>query len=178
MRVNWMETKGKRASRAVAPVEIPMPQVMPAPASGEVVEIATQPNPAPAVAVAPRVSPALLVASASREDLTDIGREAFAALAESRAVLAHGVESMSDELAGLARNGIDTAARTAIEMLAVRTLSDAIEVNAGFARTSFDNWIGSSARLSELGARLAADAAQPFLACFGKCWTGVRRLGY
>jgi hypothetical protein len=55
-------------------------------------------------------------------------------------------------------------------MLAVKTLSDAIEVNAGFTRSGFDALVGGSARLSELGARLAAEASQPILTQLGKGW--------
>jgi hypothetical protein len=55
-------------------------------------------------------------------------------------------------------------------MLAVKTLSDAIEVNAGFTSSSFEALFGGSAKLSELGAKLAAEASQPILTHLGKTW--------
>jgi len=73
-------------------------------------------------------------------------------------------------MAGLARSGIDTTARTATEMLKVKTLSDAIEVNALFARNSLDALITGSARLSELGVKLAAETSQPILTQLGIGW--------
>jgi hypothetical protein len=63
----------------------------------------------------------------------------------------------------MAFSGIDMAARTATQMLSVKTLSDVIAVNVGFACSSFDTLVSGSAKLSELGVRLAAEAAQPFL---------------
>ncbi len=104
--------------------------------------------------------------------------DVFAALAESQAVLARGLEALSNEMAGLARSEIDAAARSATEMLGVRTLVDAIEVNAGFARSSFDSWLESSARLSELGVTLAAEASRPLLAQLGKGWASVPRSAF
>ncbi len=129
----------------------------------------------PQVLTPPPISPEMPGLGAAREEVADFGRETLATLAESRLVLATGFEALSEEIAGLARCGIDTAARTAIEMLAVRTVSDAVAVNAGFVRASFDNWIGRSARFSELGARLAADSSRLFLARLGNRWIGVSR---
>ena len=125
-----------------------------------------------ATLVIPRIveGPAETAKSASSENLADFGREAFAAVAQSQAAVARGLEALSAEMAGLALSGIDAAARTATDMLAVRTLSDAIEVNAGFTCSSFDALVGGSAKLSELGTRLAAEASQPILTQLGKGW--------
>ena len=75
---------------------------------------------------------------------------------------------MSVEMAGLAFSGIDTAARAATKMLGVKTLSDAIDVNAGFACSSLDALVGGSAKLSELGVKLATETSRPFLHSWGK----------
>jgi hypothetical protein len=61
---------------------------------------------------------------ASSEDLADFGREAFAAFVQSQTAVARGLEALSAEMAGLALSGIDAAARTATDMLGVKTLSD------------------------------------------------------
>jgi hypothetical protein len=108
--------------------------------------------------------------STSSEDIAAFGREAFAAVVQSQTAVARGLEALSAEMAGLVLSGIDAAARTATDMLAVKTLSDAIEVNAGFTRSSLDAVVGGSAKLSELGARLAAEASQPILTQLGKSW--------
>ncbi len=64
--------------------------------------------------------------------------DAAAALAQSQAALARGLEALSAEMAGLALSGMNVLARTATELLAVKTLSDAIEVNAGFTCSSLE----------------------------------------
>jgi hypothetical protein len=189
-----MEPKGRRASRVVEPSETPTPMVEPAePASEVPVEAAASSAPGlassaviadktgmetPKTPLPPPVPAAVPSVTGAQEDLADFGREARFALAEARNALADGVEALSDEVAGLARRGIDTAARTAIEMLAIRTLGDVIAINAGFARANFGNWAGSAAKFSELGIRVAADTLRPFVDRLGRSWVGVCRAGF
>jgi hypothetical protein len=116
--------------------------------------------------------------SASSEDFAEFGGEAFAAFVQSQTAVARGLEALSAELTGLAFSRIDAAARAATDMLAVKTLSDAIEVNAGFTRSSFEALFGGSAKLSELGAKLAAEASQPILTQLGKSWIKAARRAF
>jgi hypothetical protein len=108
-------------------------------------------------------------------DRPQVERNPLAAIAQSQAALTRGLGALSAELAGMALSGIDTAARTATQMLSVKTLSDAIAVNAGFTCSSFDTLVGGSTKLSELGVKLASEAAQPFLSQLGQSWLPPRR---
>jgi len=187
-----MESKGRRAVRAAAPGAIPAETVNLAatsPGAGKPVEGPAQefvPEPpvevaAPVVTVAapPRVDTLAAAAkNASGEEVADFGREVFAALVKSQTALARGLEAMSVEVTGLAISGIDAATRTATDMLGVKTLCDAIEVNAGFTRSSFDALVGGSAKLSELGMKLATEASQPILTQLGKSWVKAARLAF
>ena len=204
-----MESKGRRAPRATAPIAAPVEPVEPvevraataAPAEPPSEALRESPSEPPqpaeilaeavktaetaidlataAVATpplsAPAPAPATESTSASPEGLPDFGRDALAALAQSQAALAQGMGALSTEIAGLALSAIDTAARTATKMLGVKTLSDAIEVNAGFTCSSLDTLVGASAKLSELGAKLAAETTQPLLSQLGKGWIKAAR---
>jgi hypothetical protein len=196
-----METKGRRAPRAARPIEAPAEPVNPVevsalaeqpaeaptePREPEILDEATKPTETAIDFAAPAVTPASqpgvaahtkVAKSTSPDDLPHFGRDTFAALAQSQAALAQGLEALSVEMAGLALSGIETAARTATKMLGIKTLSDAIEVNAGFTCSSLDALVGGSAKLSELGAKLAAETSQPILAQFGKDWIKASRLG-
>jgi hypothetical protein len=198
-----MESKGRRALRAAAAGANPAETVNPAatsPVAGEPVESPAEelippetpadvviPPEAPAEVVAPVVtaaappkvdSPTAAAKTASGEEFTELGREVFAALVQSQTAVARGLEALSAEVAGLAISGIDAAARTATDMLGVTTLSDAIEVNAGFTRSSFDTLVGGSAKLSELGMKMATEASQPILTQLGKSWIKAARLTF
>ncbi|MGH7029339.1 MAG: phasin family protein [Stellaceae bacterium] len=123
----------------------------------------------------PSVLPGAPRLAAPRHEAANFGGETLATLAAARGALADGVEALSEEVAGLARRGIETATRTAIEMLAVKTFADALSVNAGFARASLGNWLGSSAKFSELGLRCAAESSRPFAERLAKGRIGVHR---
>jgi hypothetical protein len=197
-----MESKGRRAPRVARPVEAPAKVAqaveVPVEASAPTETAIEPPNPADTTAevAEPVENSELLEASAAAtqeaaassevsvetkattsEKVVDFGREPLAALTESQAALARGLEALSAEMIGLTLSGIDTAARAASKMLGIKTLSDAIEVNAGFTCSSFDALIGGSARLSELGVKLATETSQPLLSQLGKDWTKAARRG-
>lgn len=149
-----MDSKAKRAPRAAST------------AATVAAEEQKEASAAPAPAMAARA-----------EDVADFAREAYEAFAQSQEAMARGFEAFGLEIVGLARTGIDRAAKTASEMLAVKTLSDALDVNAGFARDSFDTFVEGSTRLSELGIKLAREAAQPLFATWQKDWAKAFRPG-
>ena len=168
-----MDAKGKRGLRPVdAPDDAAAPPGLPVEPSGraDAAETAAPMVMAPEASVS---APELLASApqpAAAAEPASIERDVLTALAQSQAALAQGLEALGAELAGLARSEIDAAARRATGMLGVRTLVDAIELDAGFARSRFDSWAESSARLCELGLKLAADASQPFLTQLGRSW--------
>ena len=184
-----MESKGRRVARAAVPSATPVEVSSPVETSLE----AARPGEDPAEAftppqlssetgtlaatamAAPSAGTAAAAKGPSSDDLTDFGREAFAALVQSQTAMARGLEALTAEMTGIAISGIDVAARTATDMLGVKTLYDAIEVNAGFTRTSFDTLVGGSAKLSELGVKLATEASQPILTQLGKSWIKAAR---
>ena len=180
-----MESKGRRAVRAAArgavpaetanfplttpgagnSVEAPAEKYIPAEVPVEVV------TPIETVAPAPRVVAPAAAGNSSLEESGDFGREVFAALVQSQTAVARGLEALSAEVTGMVISGIDAATRAANEMLGVKTLSDAIEVNAGFTRSSFDTLLSGSAKLSELGMKLATEASHPIiLTQLGRSW--------
>jgi hypothetical protein len=177
-----METRGKRGGRGFEPPEgpaasadSPMPAVEVEATAGAPPTAAVSPATAPSVASpVPQPLPQLPGPPPSRM-AAGFEQDALAALTESQAALARGLEALSNQVARFARSEIDAVARTASRMLNVRTLSDAIEVNAGYARSSFDAWLEASAKLSELGVKYAAEASHPLLSHFNKSWMKAAR---
>jgi phasin family protein len=195
-----METKGRRSLRAsgpiepsartVKPVETPRPEkelkaaessrlAEPPVASGPAIETAVNlAAAAEPMAPAPNIAPLPPASnSANFDQMGSPENDGAAALAQSQAALARGLEALSAEMAGLALSGMNELARAATKLLAVKTLSDAIEVNTGFTRNSFDALVAGSAKLSELGVKLATETSQPLLSQLGKGWSKVARPG-
>jgi len=104
---------------------------------------------------------------AAPDDVFAYGRQSWAALAEAQAAAARGFEALVGEMTDFTRSEMAAAANTATAMLGVKTFAQAVEVNLGFARRSFDALIGSAAKLSEIGAKAAAETSRPILSRFG-----------
>jgi hypothetical protein len=195
-----METKGRRSLRASGATEAPAAPIKPveAPPPANGASEAEPPKPAELLVEAGKSAETAvdLAAAAVTAAPTPVIRalppapksanpdfpgrfegDAAAALAESQAAVARGLEALSAEMAGLALSGMDVLARTATKLLAVKTLTDAIEVNAGFTCSSFETLVGGSAKLSELGVKLAAEAAQPLFGQLARGWSKAARLG-
>ena len=195
-----METKGRRSVRAPGPTEAPTAPSKPVEApppvnrAGEAEPV----KPAELLAEAGKSTETavnLATAAAAAAPLPSVGAlppapksanpeipqrfegDAAAALAQSQAALARGLEALSAELAGMALSGMNVLARTATKLLAVKTLSDAIEVNAGFTCSSLETLVGGSAKISELGVKLAAETSQPLLGQLAPGWGKAARLG-
>jgi hypothetical protein len=197
-----MEVKGRRAGRATGPILAPKPTKPaenPVVQSGPIEAAIEQPRPAEILAEAAKPAetalnvvaaagmaasrpsiapPAQEPKSAPHQDLPAAASDFYAAVAQSQAVLARGLEALSAEMAGLALSTIDNAARTATKLLGVKTLSDAIEVNAGFTCSSLQNWVSGSVTVSEIGVKLAVDSSRPMLSHLGKGWAMARGRNY
>jgi Phasin protein len=170
-----MEGKGRRNPRmTAAAADIPASQ--PAPEAMDPVKVVKplEEYLAPPDVIVQRISPPpapLPSPAPAALPRADIAPDIFDVIAESRAALAHGVESMSEEVASFARHSIETTAHSAIQMLGVKTWADAVAVNTVFARSSFDSWLDSTAKVSELGVKLAVESSKPFVAKFGRAWS-------
>jgi hypothetical protein len=145
--------------------------------------IATAPTPDPeqaletaisAVTIDPAPAEAARAAKAVPDHALAYGGQAWAALAEAQAAAVRGLEAMVDEMNAFTRSEIAAAADGATALLGARTFAEAVEVNLGFARRSFDALVGSSAKLSEIGAKTASDASRPVLSRLGDSWKMLR----
>jgi phasin family protein len=154
-----MEAKAKRSGRATGMAEV-RSEPADSSESAETLPVPAAPEPKWATRTA-----------------EDIGQAALVAWGESQAAAARGLDALNAEIGGLARAGIENATRTANRLLAVKTLPDIAEVAAGFTRSSFATAVESSARLSEIGAQMAAEVSTPFLEHFAKNWTKAGLLG-
>lgn len=195
-----MESKGRRSVRASGATEAPAPPFNPVEAPPPVngASEAEPPKPAELLAEADTSTETavdLAAAAATAAPTPSIGAlppapksanpdfpghfqgDAAAALAQSQAALARGLEALSAEMAGMALSGMNVLAHTATKMLAVKTLSDAIEVNAGFTCSSLETLVGGSAKLSELGVKLAAETSQPLFGQLARGWSKAARHG-
>jgi phasin family protein len=93
--------------------------------------------------------------------LADLGRENFAAVLRANAALSEAFEAIGKEMIGYARSSFESAAETATALLGAKTLEDVVELNTAFARVNLDQLMAHSAKLSEMGVKVASAALAP-----------------
>lgn len=95
---------------------------------------------------------------AGYEQLSGLSRDNFAAVLRANAVLSDGLEAIGKEVILYARRSFEQAAETAAALLGAKTLEDVFQLNSEFAKASLERLIERSAKLSELGAKVASEA--------------------
>ena len=119
-------------------------------------------KPAPAVAVAKQANgEAATALFAGYEQLADLGRENFAAVLRANAALSQGLEDIGKEVILYARRSFEQAAETATALLGAKTIEDVFQLNSEFAKSNLERLIERSAKLSEMGVKLANEALAP-----------------
>lgn len=98
---------------------------------------------------------------AGYEQMADLGRENFAALLRANAALTEGLEAIGKEVILDARRAFEQAAETATALLGAKTFEDVFQLNSEFAKLNLERLIERSAKLSEMGVKLANEALAP-----------------
>ena len=147
----------KAATPPAKTASTPQPEAAPTPPPFEA---------AAAVPVPASMKPAAINRPAPSSDMFAYGQQSWAALAEAQAAAVRGFEALLGEMTSFTRSEMAAAANSATAMLGAKNLTEAVEVNIGYARRSFDALIGSAAKLSEIGAKAAAEASKPMLSRF------------
>lgn len=190
-----MEPRGRRGPRT--PIETAAPEGSAVPFSGEPAPEAQPPfigdppaaddpgartgDSLTAIAVAEEAlageteSPVAPAASPSAKAREPLDRGSLMALARAQAALTRGLAALGFEIAGLACTEFANAARAASRLIAVRTPSEAVRLQADYWQRSLDAALSGSARLSKLGVAVAAETAEPLVAQFARNWLQAAR---
>jgi phasin family protein len=98
---------------------------------------------------------------AGYEQWSDVGRENFSAVLRANAALTEGWEAMGKEVIQYARRSFEQVAETATALLGAKTFEDVVQLNTQFAKANLEGLIERSARLSEMGVKVASEALAP-----------------
>jgi hypothetical protein len=136
----------------------PAPAVSPAETKPEPKKMAPQNSAAkkPERVSAPAISTAM-----SYPDLAALGRENLVAVARANAALVKGFEELGQEVAGYAQHNLVSAIDAARALVGVTTISDLVALNRKVAQATLEGVLANSARLSEIGIRVATEALFP-----------------
>jgi phasin family protein len=95
------------------------------------------------------------------EALAQLGRDNFAAVLKANGAVAEGLEAISNEVMGYAKASLESAGQAAKALLAVKTLEDVVQLQMAYARATIGAFVDRSAKLSELGVKVANEALAP-----------------
>jgi phasin family protein len=111
---------------------------------------------------------------AGYEELADLGRENMAAVMRANTALSSGLEAIGKEVILYARSSFEQAAETATALLGAKTFEDVFQLNSQFAKANIERMIEGSAKLSEMGIKLANEALAPL---GGRVEATIHKLG-
>jgi hypothetical protein len=103
---------------------------------------------------------------ASGEAMFAAYHRTIASIGESQTAVASNFTAMALEMNRLAHANLTAASEGMAALFAATSLVDAIEIQLGLARRGLDAMVDGSAKLGEIGLRLANDAAKPMLEPF------------
>lgn len=100
----------------------------------------------------------------SYDGLTELNRANLDAVNASGAIMTKGIEEIGKAWFGFTQSSLEQAAGTMQALMGCKTLRDVMELQNGFAKTSFDQTIAETAKLSEMSVKVANDAVEPIKA--------------
>ncbi|WP_189046016.1 phasin family protein [Aliidongia dinghuensis] len=95
------------------------------------------------------------------EDFAAFGKANLDAFVQANTLFAKGIEELSKEVVSLTQSSLESSAAATKAIFAAKTLKDVVELQADFAKTSFEKLVANSTKLGELTVKLATDSAAP-----------------
>jgi len=95
------------------------------------------------------------------EDFAAFGKANLEAFVQANKLFTSGIESLSKEVVSLAQSSLESSTAATKAMFAAKTLKDVVELQADFAKTSFEKLVANSTKLGEMTVKLATDSAAP-----------------
>ena len=95
------------------------------------------------------------------EDAAKFNKENLDAYVAASTVYAKGVESVAKTWAAFAQETFEASANVAKAVLGAKTLKEAVEIQADFAKTTFDKFVAEGTKASEASIKVANEALEP-----------------
>jgi phasin family protein len=95
------------------------------------------------------------------DEMAQLSKQTIDALFQAGNVLAKGAESVAKELAGFAQGRVESNIATTKKLFGCTTVQEAMDIQTGFLKSSFDTWLAEGSKLSELTFKVANEAFDP-----------------
>ena len=95
------------------------------------------------------------------DEIADFNKDTIEAVIASSNVVAKGVEDLGQEIASYAQFAAEKNIETAKQLFAVKSVQDAMDLQASWAKAAFDGFLAESAKLQDLSLQVSTKAAEP-----------------
>lgn len=100
------------------------------------------------------------------EDATQFGQDNVEAMVVSSKIVSKAAEDMNAELMAFSKKSYEDGMAAAKELGSVKSVSELVEKQTTFAKSSFENFVAEATKLNEMYSDAAKSAFEPFNARF------------
>jgi hypothetical protein len=104
------------------------------------------------------------------DQFQSFGKEGYEAVLASTAAVTKGYQAIAQEYADFSRKAVEKSTEAVEKAFATKSFDKALEVQQGYAKETYDTFVGQASKLGELYVATAQEAYKPFesnLATFG-----------
>jgi hypothetical protein len=98
----------------------------------------------------------------SFEDVQKLGQENLELAGKSLAAMSEGLRALAADTADYTKKSFEMSAVTLEKLASVRSIDKAVEVQADFARATYQGFVSHSARFGEFLTDLTKESMKPF----------------
>jgi hypothetical protein len=96
------------------------------------------------------------------EDIQKISKDNIDAMTKSFGVMPKAVQAIAVEMAEYSKRSFENGARAMQNLLAVKSLDKAMEVQSEYAKTAYENYTAQITKLGQFYSELAKEAFKPY----------------
>ena len=97
----------------------------------------------------------------STKDFEKLGKESYDAMFRSYGELNKGLQDISARVTNYSKQAFVDASATFERLAGAKSLEHALEIQAQYAKTAYENWVAEASRIGEIYATAARDAYKP-----------------
>jgi len=98
------------------------------------------------------------------DDVAAFGKSNVEAVIQSGSIFFHGFEELTRTLVGLTHSQVESSMSIAKSLIAAKTLAEFTDLQNAYAKSTFDNAVAETTKLSELAMRITNEAIEPLSA--------------
>jgi hypothetical protein len=104
----------------------------------------------------------------SFEDMNKAGKDMMDNGMKAASTVATGLQSFAGEAAEYSKKSYEHGTKAVEQLMAVKSLDKAFEVQADYAKSAYEAFIAQSTKMTEMMTAIAKDAYKPFEAAVAK----------